>query len=114
MAGKVENRNVHRILDGKPEPKRPLGTSKCKWKHVKIITQLAHLLTHSGLTRLAHLCNGLPWCLLLYQNRSLKIKATRVSIGPISVKVAGGKWLAVGNMETKLFFAGDVRNLLTS
>jgi len=30
VAGKVENRNVHRILDGNPESKRPLGTSKGK------------------------------------------------------------------------------------
>jgi hypothetical protein len=39
--------------------------------------------------------------------------ATRASSGPIGVKVAGGKWLAVGNMQMKLFFAGDERNLLT-
>ena len=32
VAGKGENRNVYRVLDGKPELKRPLGTSKLKVK----------------------------------------------------------------------------------
>jgi hypothetical protein len=65
VAGKGENRNVHRVLVGKPELKRPLGTSKGKWKHENhhhhhhhhhpANMQLAHLLTHSGLTSLASL-----------------------------------------------------------
>jgi hypothetical protein len=37
VAGKRENRNVHRVLVGKPESKRLLGTPKGKWKHIKII-----------------------------------------------------------------------------
>jgi len=37
VAGKGENRNAHRVLVGNPELKRPLGTSKDKWKHIKII-----------------------------------------------------------------------------
>jgi hypothetical protein len=41
------------------------------------------------------------------------IDLKKMGYGPISVKLGGGKWLAVGNIELKLIFAGDVRKLLT-
>ena len=37
MAGKGENRNVHRVLVGNPESKRPFETSKGEWKRIIII-----------------------------------------------------------------------------
>jgi len=33
VAGKGENRNVHRDFVGRSELKRPFGTSQGKWKH---------------------------------------------------------------------------------
>jgi hypothetical protein len=59
--------------------------------------QLGHLLTRSGVERLEVSLMISPgfFCDIKID---LKNRAKRAAIRPVSVKVAGGKWLAVGNM----------------
>jgi len=52
VARMCERRRAHRVLLGKPEGKRPLGSSKVRWKYSFFFFQCPHMFLWSSWTSL--------------------------------------------------------------